>query len=339
MRSVWITRSGGPEVLAVRETPDPIPGPGQVRLRVRAAGLNFAELMARKGLYPDAPPLPCVVGYEAAGLIDAVGAGVTRFKEGDRALVLTRFGGHAEAVVVDELQAAPLPDGVSFEEGAAIPVNYLTAYHMMFRTFRIAPGDRVLIHMAAGGVGTAALQLCRTVPGVITFGTASASKHDYVRSHGCQHAIDYRSQDYAAEVKRLTGGEGVDLILDALGGPDWVKGYGLLRPGGLLVAFGWANMSTGPTVSWWHALKQILSLKRYTARTFMDDNKGIAGCNMGHMWDHIPMLRAELDQVLALVAAGTLKPHVDRVFSFEQAGEAHSYVEQGKNVGKVVLVP
>ena len=115
--------------------------------------------------------------------------------------------------------------------------------------------------------------------------------------------------------------------------------FGLLRPGGLLVAFGWANMSTGPTVSWWHALKQILSLKRYTARTFMDDNKGIAGCNMGHMWDHIPMLRAELDQVLALVAAGTLKPHVDRVFSFEQAGEAHSYIEQGKNVGKVVLVP
>ena len=140
-------------------------------------------------------------------------------------------------------------------------------------------------------------------------------------------------------MKRLTGGEGVDLVLDALGGPDWVKGYGLLRPGGLLVAFGWANMSTGPTVSWWHALKQILSLKRYTARTFMDDNKGIAGCNMGHMWDHIPMLRAELDQVLALVAAGTLKPHVDRVFSFEQSGEAHSYVEQGKNVGKVVLVP
>lgn len=326
-------------MLEVRETPDPTPGPGQVRLRVRAAGLNFAELMARKGLYPDAPPLPCVVGYEAAGEIDAVGAGVSRLKVGDRALVLTRFGGHAEAVVVDELQAAPLPANLSFEEGAALPVNYLTAYHMMFRSFRIAAGDRVLVHMAAGGVGTAALQLCQTVPGVITYGTASASKHDYVRGHGCMHPIDYRSADYAAEIRRLTDGEGVDLILDALGGPDWAKGYDLLRPGGLLVAFGWANMSTGPTVSWWHALKQLLSLKRYTARNFMDDNKGIAGCNMGHLWQHIPMLRAELDQILTLVEAGTLKPHVDQVFRFDQAAEAHRYMEQGRNVGKIVLVP
>lgn len=326
-------------MLEVRETPDPTPGPGQVRLRVRAAGLNFAELMARKGLYPDAPPLPCVVGYEAAGEIDAVGAGVTRLKVGDRALVLTRFGGHAEAVVVDELQAAPLPANLSFEEGAALPVNYLTAYHMMFRSFRIAAGDRVLVHMAAGGVGTAALQLCQTVPGVITYGTASASKHDYVRGHGCMHPIDYRSVDYAAEIRRLTDGEGVDLILDALGGPDWAKGYDLLRPGGLLVAFGWANMSTGPTVSWWHALKQLLSLKRYTARNFMDDNKGIAGCNMGHLWQHIPMLRGELDEILTLVEAGTLKPHVDQVFRFDQAAEAHRYMEQGRNVGKIVLVP
>lgn len=245
MRAVWITKAGGPEVLEVRETPDPIPTAGEVRIRTGACGMNFAEMMARQGLYPDAPKIPCIVGYEAAGTIDSVGEGVDRGLIGKRVVVLARFGAHADRVCVPQQNAFPIPEEISFEEAAAIPVNYLTAYQMLFRVASIQPGESVLIHMAAGGVGLAVLQLCRTVEGIVTFGTASASKHDVVRANGCAHPIDYHTTDYFTETMRLTNGKGVDVVLDALGGNDWRKGYKLLRPTGRLIAFGFANMASG----------------------------------------------------------------------------------------------
>src|SRR5436190_22388097 len=149
MRAVWITRAGGPEVLEVRETPDPEPGPGEVRIRVHAAGLNFAEVTARQGLYPDAPKPPCVVGYEGAGVVDVLGEGATRFRQGDRVMFLKRFGSHSSAVCLNEAQAFRMPDAMSFEDGAALPVNYLTAYHMLFVVRRVQKGDTIVVHMAA----------------------------------------------------------------------------------------------------------------------------------------------------------------------------------------------
>src|SRR3954454_6059715 len=245
MRAVVITKHGPPEVLQVQERPDPALGAGQVRVDVAAAGLNFAEVMARQGLYPDAPKPPCVVGYEVAGVVDAVGPGVDGDAVGRRGLALVRFGGHAELVCAPAAQVVELPETLGFEEAAAIPVNYLTAYHMLFRVANLRAGDRVLVHMAAGGVGIAVLQLCRTVADVVTFGTASAGKHDVLRAEGCTHPIDYRTEDYAARVRDLTGGEGVDLILDPLGGRDWKRGLRLLRPVGHLIAFGFANLAGG----------------------------------------------------------------------------------------------
>src|SRR5690349_16952557 len=225
MKAIWITKYGGPEVLAVRDGPDPEPGPGEVRVRVRAAGLNFADIMARLGLYPDAPKPPCVVGYEAAGVVDALGSGVAGPPVGARVLALSRFGGQADVICIPAAHAVPMPAAMSFEEAAALPVNYITAYHALFRVAALRPGEKVLVHMAAGGVGIAALQLCRTVEGVETFGTASASKHGALRDEGCHHPIDYRTRDYEAEVRGLTGGRGVDVVLDPLGGRDWRKGY------------------------------------------------------------------------------------------------------------------
>lgn len=145
---------------------------------------------------------------------------------GKRVVVLARFGAHADQVCVPHDNAFPIPDEMSFEEAAAIPVNYLTAYQMLFRVAPIHPGESVLIHMAAGGVGLAVLQLCRTVEGIVAFGTASASKHDVVRANGCTHPIDYHTADYVAEIMRLTNGKGVDVVLDALGGNDWLRGDG-----------------------------------------------------------------------------------------------------------------
>src|SRR5512137_931710 len=298
MRSVWITRHGGPEVLEVRETPDPVPGPGEVRVRVAAAGLNFADVMARLGLYQDAPPTPCVVGYEAAGVVDAVGPGTAGPAPGERVVVITRFGGQSDTVVVPAHQVQPVPEGMGLEAAAALPVNYLTAWHMLFAVGHLPPGGSVLVHSAAGGVGIAAVQLARTVPGVTILGTASAAKHDVLREEGCHHAIDYRTADYAAEVRRLTGGKGVHLVLDALGGADWRKGYDLLRPAGMLVAFGVANMASGERRNLWTVLRQFLASPRFSPIALMNDNRAVAGVNVGHLWGEAEMMMAELQAVL-----------------------------------------
>jgi NADPH:quinone reductase-like Zn-dependent oxidoreductase len=339
MQAVFITRRGGPEVLEVREVPDPVPGPGQVRIAVRAAGLNFADVMARMGLYPDAPKLPAVFGYEAAGQVDAVGPGVTSPAPGDRVLALVRFGGQAEKVVLPAEQAIPMPADMTFEQGAALPVNYITAYHALFRVGNLHPGRSVLVHMAAGGVGIAALQLCRTVPGVTVYGTASAAKHEVLREEGCRHPIDYRTRDYDAEVRKLSGGRGVDLVLDALGGADWKKGYGLLRPGGMLVTYGFANLATGPRRSLLVAARQLLSVPRFSPIALMDDNRGVAGVNLGHLWGEPEMLMEEIEALMGLFREGKIRPRVDSTFRFGEAGAAHQRLQGRGSVGKVLLVP
>lgn len=339
MRAMWITKSGGTEVLAVRETPDPSPGPGEVRIAVRAAGLNFAEVMARQGLYPDAPKPPCVVGYEVAGVVDALGAEVTGLAVGQRVLALTRFGGHAEAVCAPAERVLPMPDDLSFTDGAALPVNYLTAYHMLFRVANLRPGARVLVHMAAGGVGIAVLQLCRTVPEVVTFGTASAAKHAVLREEGCTHPIDYRTEDYAERVRELTDGEGVDLVLDPLGGRDWKRGLRLLRPVGQLIAYGFANLSAGERRSVRRLVGQLAGVPMLTPFGMMDRNHTVSGVNLGHLWERTDLLREELAALLDLWRAGAIRPRIDGVYPFAQAGEAHRRLGERRNVGKVVLVP
>jgi NADPH:quinone reductase-like Zn-dependent oxidoreductase len=342
MKAVWIPKHGEPDVLEVREDEDPIPGPGEVRIRVRASGINFAEILARQGLYPDAPPPPMVLGYEVSGVIDAVGAvgeGVADRSEGQRVLAMTRFGGYADTVCVDVSQTYLMPEQMTFEEGAALPVTYLTAYHMLFNVFRVRAGDHVLIHQAAGGVGTAASQLCRSIGGVTTYGTASRSKHDYVRENGCHHPIDYHSVDYVKEVRRLSNGRGVDVVLDALGGNDWRKGFSLLHPGGLLITFGWANMAKYGKRRMTHVLGQFTRLPWWTPMKLMQENKGVAGVNMGNLWDEREMIFETFSALLKLYEQGHIRPRVDRSFPLEQAAEAHRYIEAGQNVGKVLLTP
>jgi NADPH:quinone reductase-like Zn-dependent oxidoreductase len=339
MRALWTTRIGRPETLEVRETPDPEPGPKQVRVRVRAAGLNFADVMARQGLYPDAPKLPAIMGYECAGVIDAIGGEVRDFALGLRVMAFTRFGGQSDCVCVDSEYVFRIPDALSFEHAAALPVSYLTAYHMLFNVARVRPGDHVLVHMAAGGAGTAALQLCRSIGSVVTYGTASSSKHDFVRAHGCQHPIDYHTHDYVAEVRRLSEGRGVNYVLDALGGGDWKKGYSLLRPGGLLIAFGFANMNKGKRRQLAHVVSQALRVPLYTPMKLLNENRGIAGVNMGHLWGESVLLGEAARQIIALYSRGQIAPHVHSTFHFAQAADAHRLLEGGQSFGKIILVP
>jgi NADPH:quinone reductase-like Zn-dependent oxidoreductase len=204
MRALVITQHGPPEVLKVLDRPDPAVGPGEVRIAVKAAGLNFSDLLARVGMYPDAPKPPCVIGYEVAGDVESVGEGVESVGPGDRVISGSRFGGQAELVVAREADVIPLPEAWSYEKGAALPVVYATAYAGMIRYGNVLEGERVLIHAAAGGVGIAATQLGKHL-GAELYGTASASKHDAVRGFGIEHPIDYHSQDFVKEIRRITG--------------------------------------------------------------------------------------------------------------------------------------
>lgn len=339
MRAVWTTGTNGPDSLEVRESQDPEPKAGQVRIRVRAAGLCFAEVMAAQGLYPGAPRFPAVLGYEAAGEIDQAGPGVDERRVGTRVVALANFGGHSDVVCVPEEQALAIPHGKDFAEAAAIPVNYLTAYHILFRAAAVRPGERVLIHMAAGGLGTAALQLCRTIGGVETFGTASAAKHQAIKEEGCTHPIDYHTTDYVKEVKRLTDGAGVDVVLDPLGGADSRKGLKLLRPGGRLVAYGFANMTSGERRSRARALRQLASMPLLTPLQLMNANKGIAGVHIGRLVSRMDLLTQELTEVLALWAAGTITPRIDATYPFAQAADAHRRILSHGNTGKIILTP
>jgi NADPH:quinone reductase-like Zn-dependent oxidoreductase len=342
MRAVVLTGTGGPEVLQVQERPDPALGPGEVRIAVRAAGINFADTMARVGLYPDAPKTPCVLGYEVAGEVESVGEGVSDFAPGDRVMAGTRFGGQAELVSVPAIQVLPLPERLSFEQGAAFPVNYGTAYAALILMGGLRGGDRLLIHAAAGGVGIAATQIARNV-GAEIFGTASPAKHDAICAQGVQHAIDYRSQDFAAEVMRITAGEGVDVIIDALGPAAFRKDYRLLRSGGRMIMFGLSEATKSGARSVPTALRSLLAMPLATmpwwkSLSMMNENKGVFGLNMLSWWEREGSLDRVTEPLMADLEAGRLEPVVAEAFPFERAGEAHEFIGQRRNVGKVVLL-
>jgi NADPH:quinone reductase-like Zn-dependent oxidoreductase len=343
MKAVVLTGHGGPEVLQVQERPDPPVGPGEVRIAVKAAGINFADTMARVGLYPDAPKPPCVLGYEVAGEIESMGEGVEGHKVGDRVMAGTRFGGQAELVTVPADQALSFPQDWSFGQAAALPVNYGTAYAAMVSMGGLREGERVLIHAAAGGVGISAVQIAKAI-GAEIFGTASASKHDAIRAQGVQHAIDYRTQDFATEVRRITGGEGVDVIIDATGPTNFRKDYRLLREGGRMVMFGITEASTGTGRSMPRMLSSLARMPLATtpwwkSLSARNENKMVGGLNMLSWWDREESLDRVLEPLQGMLDAGKFEPVVSETFPFERAGEAHEFIAERRNVGKVVLAP
>jgi len=344
LKQIWISRAGPPSVLEVREAADPVPGPGQVRLAVEAAGVNFADLLARQGVYPDAPKLPAVVGYEVAGTVDALGPGVSAFREGDPVLALTRFGGYSSAVVLPEQAVFRRPAGMTAEVGAALPVTYLTAFQTLVVMGGLRHANelggrrmRVLVHGASGGVGTACADLGR-IYGAELFGTASPGKHDYVRERGYDHAIDYRQADWAAEVRRLTDGHGVDLVLDPIGGKHWGESFGVLAPTGRIVLFGVSSVSGKGKLG---LLRMALGIpwKTFNPLHLIRTNKGVLGVNLAHLWGEAERVGQWVRKLLSYYERGQVRPFVDRAFPFERAAEAHAYVEGRKNTGKVVLVP
>ena len=343
MRAVVITRNGGPEVLQVEERPDPQVAPGEVRVAVKAAGINFADLLARSGMYPDAPKPPSVIGYEVAGEVESVGEGVSSVSVGDRVVAGTRFGGYAELVSAPQDSVIPLPESLTFEQGAAIPVNYGTAYAGVVIMGGLREEDRLLIHAAAGGVGIAATQIAKA-RGAEIFGTASASKHDAIRAQGVEHPIDYREADFEAEVNRITNGEGIDIAFDAIGPSSFRKDYRLLRAGGRLVCYGISEVQTGEGRNIPGLLKGLAGMTTATmpwwkSLTILNENKGVFGLNMLAWWDREGSLTRVIDPLIEDLGSGLLEPVVAEAFPFERAADAHRFIHERRNVGKVVLTP
>ncbi len=321
-------------MLQVREAPDPAVEPGTVRIRVRAAGINFSDLLARQGLYPDAPKPPCAVGYEVAGEVDAVGTGVTGRRPGDRVLAMTRFGGQSELVVVPADRVFPLPAGWSLEQGAAFPVVYLTAHHMLARAAAVRRGETVLVHAAAGGVGLAVAELGRIL-GLRVLGLASAGKHAILREYGVE-PLDGRDPRWFDAVRALAP-RGVDVVLDGVGGDSWRHGYRLLASGGRLVCYGVSVLSGGSRRNLLTVVWRLLRFPRFGPIALMNDNRSVGGVNLGHLWNDRALLAPQVEALLGYAREGKIAPRVDRAFPLAEAAAAHRYIHERRNVGKVVL--
>lgn len=339
MRALVTTRHGGPSVLQLQDRPTPEPKAGEVRVRVRFAGLNFADVQARVGFYPDAPKPPTVLGYEVAGEIDAVGEGVgAAFTPGDRVFALTRFNGQAEQVCVPASQVHKLGPTVTLEQAAALPVNFLTAHHMLHQVGRLRAGEKVLIHQAAGGVGTAAIQLGK-IAGFEMFGTASGSKHERLRALGLHHPIDYRNQDVRTEVEKLTGPRALQLVVDPIGPESWKQGYAMLQPGGQLIVFGFSTLVDGEKRNLWRAATQFLKVPKYSPLTLMGDNRSVGGVNVGadDVWKNPAVFSPQLLLLTRLLGEHQIQPLVDKVFPAAEGAAAHIYLQSRQSFGKVLL--
>ncbi len=336
MKQVFIVGQGGPDKLELRESADPAAAGGEIRIRVRASGINFADIMARQGLYPDSPRIPCVVGYEVSGTVDSVGSGVDESWVGREVFALTRFGGYSDVVVVPQKQVYAKPDSLSHEQAAAIPVNYLTAWQLLVVMGSLKRRESVLIHNAGGGVGLAAIDIASQI-GATIYGTASTGKHAFLLERGLHNAIDYRTKDWAVELDRLTNGKGVFLIVDPLGGNHWRKSFKALRSTGRLGMFGVSSVTASKLVGPLRMLPAALGMPLFHPLALMGANKSVFGVNLGHLWHESEMIAGWMDVLLKGVADGWVRPHVDKTFPLERAGEGQTYVEERKNIGKVVL--
>ena len=340
MRQIWISKAGPPEVLQVKEAPDPHPAAGELRIRVEASGVNFADIMGRLGLYPDLPRIPVVPGYEVSGRVDAAGAGADPSWVGRDVFASTRFGGYADVVCAPQAQLFPRPSNMSAEQGASIPVNYLTAWQLIVVMGGLKAGETVLVHSAGGGVGIAATQIAKHI-GATVIGTASAGKHEELRALGVNHLIDYRTEDFEQRARQITGGRGVELILDPVGGDSLKKGYRLLAPTGRLGMFGASSAATGKARGYLGMASMLANTPwvQFNPLSLMNANKGVFGVNLGHMWGHFDRMRPWMDQLIGLWESGAIKPKIARAFKFDEAPAAHHFIQDRKNIGKVLLKP
>jgi NADPH:quinone reductase-like Zn-dependent oxidoreductase len=343
MRTIAIKRFGAPSMLEVREAPDPQLKPGEILIRVKTVGVNFADLLQRMGLYPGIPKPPFVPGLEVAGLVEKVADGGRAgdgepLRVGDAVVAVTHFNAYAEWVAVRAGHVYKLPPTMTFEDGAAFFVNYVTAYHSMFQMGNLQAGDRILIHSAAGGVGIAAVQLAKA-RGLEIFGTAGPAKIDFLRKIGVDHAIDYEKNDLVKVVQKFAP-DGIEMALDANGGRSWSQSAECLGPTGRLVVFGLAAAAKGTKRNWISAIATIAKTPRFHPLKLMGGNLAVIGVSLGGVLDSqhgSALIRREFEELLKMYNAGALKPVIAKSFPLLDAAAAHQFIHDRKNIGKVLL--
>jgi len=323
MNAIVFEKTGGPEVMQLADVPRPDPRPGMVLIRNHAIGVNFADTRFRQGTYVAKPKLPDTPGMESAGVIEAVGEGVTGLAAGMRVAVFT-VKAYADYCMAPESMVIPLPDSVSFVDGAAFPIQVLTAYHILHTADTTGPGKSVLVHSAAGGVGLAAVQLAK-VGGARVLATVSTdAKAELARAHGADAVINYAAQNFADEVLRITEGRGVDLILDAVGKPTFADGLRCLAPFGHLVLYGRAGGPTDPL----------------DVATLSPKSVKVSGFMLPTVTRGFPeKTRESAERCFALMRDGRLRLHIGKTFPLAQAADAHRYLESRSSTGKLILLP
>ncbi|MBK7147503.1 MAG: zinc-binding dehydrogenase [Bacteroidetes bacterium] len=335
MKAIYTTQHGSADkAFKQREIDKPTPKPGEVLVKVEGFGLNFADVMARKGMYRDAPPLPSLLGYDVCGTVEQLGEGVTNHRIGDRVTALTRFGGYAEYAITDARAAAKIPDTMNLAEATALTTQYCTAYYAAAYVVNLFPGDKVLIHSAAGGVGTALMQYARHKGCEIFATTGSASKVELLKKAGAAHVINTSTTAFDEYIEQATQGDGVDVIFDAVGASYIRKGIASLAAGGRIVCYGAADMSGSANV--FSQLVKGIQFGIYHPALFMMNSKSLIGVNMLKIADYRPLvLQHCLQEVVKLYASGVFKPQVGKVFKASEIADAHHYLESRQSTGKV----
>lgn len=341
MRKVVIHAAGSYEALRIETHPDPMPGRGEVRVRVRAAGINYADCIVRMGLYASAKEYvgwPITPGFEVAGQIDAHGEGAGELPVGTPVFGVTRFGGYAEAITLPEAQVRPLPGGFSFEEAAAFPTTHLTAWYALRELVRLRPGKCVLVHSAAGGVGTALVRIAKHHGAFVVGVVGGAHKVELASACGADHVIDKRSQPLWTRARELAP-DGYHVVLDANGTETLKQSYRHLAPTGALVVYGFHTMlpRSGGRPRWGKLAVDWLRMPRFDPLQLTGDNKSVLAFNLSYLFDEQDLLQEALGELLSLVDAGVLPPPPVRSWPLERVADAHAALESGETTGKLAL--
>jgi NADPH:quinone reductase-like Zn-dependent oxidoreductase len=335
---IVITRYGGPEVLKIEPFDPAPPADDEVSIAVRAIGINFADLFCRLGLYQAAPKAPFTPGFEVGGEVAAVGAGVDGFHPGDRVLALTRFGGYTSQLNVPAKWVRPIPNPWSFEQAAAFPVVFLTAYHGLVNVGRLAPGETVVVQSAAGGVGTAACQIAKTLGARVIGTVGSESKREIALQAGASEVVVSPRYRVWNQIRELTAGQGVDLVFDAVGGRELRSAYRTLRLGGRLVVYGFAAMMPkGGRRNWPLIVWRWLRMPRFNPLDLTPRNLLLAGFNLVYLWKNESLFTEALAQLAKWAEQGVIRPVVGATFAFNAAPAAHALLQSRRSTGKIVL--
>lgn len=336
-KEINISKFGSYDVLELKEKTKNNPKANEVSISVKACGINFADILMRVGLYPDAPKLPFSPGYEVSGVIERIGSEVTNFNVGDRVVAVTYFGGYTTYAVAESSKTRLIPDNMTFIEAAAIPVNFLTAYISLNEMARIRRGDHVLIHGASGGVGLAAVQMAKQKECVI-YGTAGSEKKlDFIKDLGVNYPINYLKNDFIKVIKDITGKKrSIDVIIDPIGGKNISANLSILKSTGRTVVFGVSEMLSTGKKNYFNMISSYLSMRKIDTLNLIENNMGIFGLNVLKMWDD-DNIALYMDNIINEFAQNNYKVYISDTFPLEDVGSAHKYIQERKNIGKVVL--